>query len=684
MKKILLKILLCVLFCCSILFCLTACNNGQPSIKGTEIYSETLTVDNQAKTVYGKLPNGTESYEVSKNIRVAEGATYHLCSDILGQNAIVSKTAVLETGDNVYYLIVENKNEIETYTLTLRVKPLYKVSFNINTKSFVEKNDTTQGSSGNGIIGGEVSSSSGIGYVESQYVEEDSVAIVPEQPTRLGCEFTGWNFDFSQKIIKDTTIVATWKKNQEMENFEFESDGGFCDIYSIIDKDVTTLSFPSCITSFKTDALKGCTNVTQIEIDFEHIRNVPLFYCSSLNKIVIGKNVKKIEQEVFPSRDLDIVINEENTLFTMRNNCLIDVSNKVLIKGNNQSTIPNDGSVEVIGYRAFAHCNTLTSIIIPNSVTSIGASAFLGCSSLLIYCEAKSKLHDWDSSWNDSECPIIWDYKNNAIANDGYIYTDVNGIRYGIKNGQAEVVLQVGNVVAANILSTIKYEDFIYNVTNIGENAFYGCSSLTSVTIPNSVTSIGDYAFEWCSSLTSVTIPNSVTSIGDWAFYGCRSLASVNYLGTIDSWVQIEFNSSYSNPLFYAKKLCTTEGLVTEASITTATKINDYAFYGYVSLTKITIGFNVTSIGDYAFRDCSGLESVVILKGVTNIGDYTFYGCDSLTRVEIPSDVIEIGRNAFANSMSLTIYCESVIKPSGWDSSWNSSYRPVVWNYKNA
>ena len=539
MKKILLKILLCVLFGCSILFCFTACNNGQPSIKGTEIYSETLTIDNQAKTVYGKLPNGTKSYEVSQNIRVADGATYHLCSDILGQNAIISKTATLETGDNVYYLIIENNNEIETYTLTLRVKPLYKVSFSINTKSFVEKTNTMQGSSGNGIIGGEVSSSSGIGYVESQYVEEDSVAIVPEQPTRLGCEFTGWNFDFSQKIIKDTTIVATWKKNQEMENFEFESDGGFCDIYSIIDKDVTTLSFPSCITSFKTDALKGCTNVTQIEIDFEHIRNVPLFYCSSLNRIVIGKNVKKIEQGVFPSRDLDIVINEENASFTIKGNCLIDVENKVLIKGNNKSILPNDGSFETIGDNAFSGCHKIENITIPNNVTSIGSSAFSYCDSLISITIGNNVKNIKDYAFADCdsltsiEIPkSVTNIGSRVLAGCSKLESITIPFVGATKDETSNT--NFGYIFGAN--SYIQQSDYIPTSlkivkitggTRIGYFAFSGCDSLTSIMLPESITTIGYHAFVNCDSLVEMVIPENVIFIGGYAFDGCDSLTSV-------------------------------------------------------------------------------------------------------------------------------------------------------------
>ena len=150
-------------------------------------------------------------------------------------------------------------------------------------------------------------------------------------------------------------------------------------------------------------------------------------------------------------------------------------------------------------------------------------------------------------------------------------------------------------------------------VTSIGDYAFRGCNSLTSITIPNSVTSIGDYAFSECYRLTSITIPNSVTSIGDYAFYGCSGLTSITIPNSV-------------------------------------TSIGDYAFSGCSGLTSITIPNSVTSIGDYAFYGCSGLTSITIGNSVTSIGDYAFSECYSLTSVTIGNSVTSIGDYAFPDS----------------------------------
>ena len=222
-----------------------------------------------------------------------------------------------------------------------------------------------------------------------------------------------------------------------------------------------------------------------------------------------------------------------------------------------------NSGVTSIGSSAFFGCSSLTSVTIPNSVTNIGDSAFYNCTGLT-------------------------------------------------------------SVTIPN------------SVTSIENKTFYNCSSLTSVTIGNSVTSIGYQAFEGCSGLTSVTIPNSVTSIGYRAFYGCGSLTSVTIGNSVTS---IGFKAFFG---------CSRLTALTIPN--SVTSIGDEAFSRCSGLTSVTIGNSVTSIGEWAFTRCSGLTGeLVIPNSVTSIGDYAFSVC-SLTSITINAETPPaLGSSIFYN-----------------------------------
>ena len=209
------------------------------------------------------------------------------------------------------------------------------------------------------------------------------------------------------------------------------------------------------------------------------------------------------------------------------------------------------------------------------------------------------------------------------------------------------------NVFGAKIVSNtydtakecwvIKFDS---EVTTIGYCAFYNCSSLTSVTIPDSVTTIGYHTFTYCDSLTSVTIPDNVTYIGEGAFRDCSNLQE--FKG--------KFASKDGRCLIVDGTLISfaPAGLTEYTILDSATTIGRSAFYGCDSLTSVTIPDSVTTMGDWAFGYCSSLTSVTIPDSVTTIGLYAFYSCSSLTSVTIPDSVTTIGDYAFENCNSLT------------------------------
>jgi hypothetical protein len=178
-----------------------------------------------------------------------------------------------------------------------------------------------------------------------------------------------------------------------------------------------------------------------------------------------------------------------------------------------------------------------------------------------------------------------------------------------------------------------------YPVTSIGQGAFFECTRLTNVNIPDSVTSIGSSAFGSCPFLTSVTIGTNLTIIGDFAFYDCYALTSITIPDSVTSIGEGAFENC-------------PELIITIPD--SVTNIGDYAFQYCTSLSSVTIPARLTSIGNYVFHDCNHLTSVTIGTNVTSIGEGAFDYCDDLTNVTIPASVTSIGADAFGSSSDLT------------------------------
>ena len=339
------------------------------------------------------------------------------------------------------------------------------------------------------------------------------------------------------------------------------------------------------VTSIGGSAFRRCSGLTSIILreGVTSIGNYAFYYCTSLTSITLPEGVTSIGNDAF-------------------NDC------------TSLTSVIIPSSVTSIGSYAFADCTSLTSITLPEGVTSIGSSAFMRCTGLasITIPSSVTSIGDWafekclflrSNFINNSKC-------SNATNWDARFYTEEEEVDGMIIRDNVLVAAR-GNLTIANIPE---------GVTSIGNEAFYGCSGLASITLPEGVTSIGSYAFYNCSGLTGITIPEGVTSIGGGAFACCSGLTSITL----------------------------PEGV---------TSIEGSAFAECTSLTSITLPKGVTSIGIEAFDYCTSLASITLPEGVASIGSSAFSGCTSLTSITIPSSVTSIGWNAFNNCTSLADVC---------------------------
>ena len=324
-------------------------------------------------------------------------------------------------------------------------------------------------------------------------------------------------------------------------------------------------------------------------------------------------------------------------------------------------TIPN--SVVSIGESAFDECTKLTSVTLGSGITSIGTYAFRNCS--LTSIDIPNGLTSLEKGvfyrCNDLTSVII----PNSITSIGEsAFSGCSGLT-SVTIGSSVTSIGMGAFVGCSSLTSITIPN---SVISIGDYAFYMCSNLTTVTIPNNVTEIGGSAFGFCTSLISITIPNSVSTIGNDAFSGCSSLTSVtiggnvSYIGTeifkdCSSITSIIWNSkscsspTYNSdaPFFRIRKQITSFVFGNEVEY-----IPSYLCYGMEKLTNIEIPNSVLSIDKYAFSSCSGLTSIAIPNSVTSIGEYAFQYCSSLTTLSIGNGLINMNDWAFSSCPNLT------------------------------
>ena len=355
-------------------------------------------------------------------------------------------------------------------------------------------------------------------------------------------------------------------------------------------------------------------------------------------------------------------------------------------------TVVIQNSVTSIGNGAFSGCSSLTSITIPNSVTSIGGDAFEDCSSLTSInipnsvisigdyafrsCESLTSINIPDSVTSIGAEAFNYSGLKSVDISDNISYIGtcafaccrfLENINVGSKNLNYSSL--DGNLYTKD--KTILYQyaigkkntsfDIPNDVMTIGECAFAN-AELTSINIPYGVIYIENYAFT-DSLITKIYIPGSVMSVDEGAFDCCFKLTDVNIANGVKIIGEDAFRGCESLTSITIPNGVTSIGdnafsyckSLTSISIpNSVTSIGNSAFGDCTSLTSINIPNSVTSIGDYAFSLCDSLTSITIPNSVTSIGEYTFFHCSSLTSITIPNSVTSIGGDAFEDCSSLT------------------------------
>ena len=300
-------------------------------------------------------------------------------------------------------------------------------------------------------------------------------------------------------------------------------------------------------------------------------------------------------------------------------------------------------SNDVIGDKAFYYCRRLTSLTLPDGITSIGYCAFYGCSGLtsLTLPDGITSI----GSWAFRDCSGLTSLTIPAGI------TSIHSLAFQYCSGLKEVRICINDNLDTYLTKGHPYIPVDYKYIDCDIKYYINDKEITSIEIPSNVTTLGDYVFQGRRGLTSLNLPAGITKIGGGAFSGCSGLTSLTLPAGI---TEIGYNA-----------FAGCSGLTSLNLPAGITSIGSYTFSGCSGLTSLTLPAGITKIGEGAFYGCSGLTSLTLPAGITSIGRGAFNGCSGLTSLTLPDGVTSIYFDAFAGCSGLTsiyVYAEKVPK----------------------
>ena len=461
------------------------------------------------------------------------------------------------------------------------------------------------------------------------------------------------------------------------------------------------LELPSTLTTIGIQAFQGCSGLTAITIP-EGVTSIgqnAFAGCTELISAALPKGLNNIsgggDSNIFLNciKLASITIDSENTTYSdgEGNNCIIIISSHRLITGCKNTVIPE--GVTSFGSQAFQNCVGLTSINIPSSVTDIYHMVFRGCSGLesITVSSSNSKYMDGNANCiiEKSGYKLILGCKNTDWTNISYVTTIEYSAFYGC-TGLTSITLPPSiNLIrgyafygCSGLTGNIDFQ-LCPLLSGIENEAFYDCSGLTGVlNFSEGFKEMGQHAFDNCSGITSISIPSTVTSIGGGypVFQNCSSLTSI----TVASGNTSFNDGNGSNCIVQTSNGRLITGCKNTVIPSTATYIDGQAFYGCTGLTSITIPSTITTIGYNAFHGCTGLTSITLPSSVTSIASQAFQNCTGLTHVtfncNVPNHALQVSNSSSPfyqctniNSVTVTEGVTSIASDAFYGCTWLTS-----------